>query len=358
MSSNSQFRIQELDRRTLSWWRTRRDRIDMNPPYQRKGRRWAKSDKQYLIDSIINGFDVPKLYFSDFTWGPSALNSNSSAYAVIDGKQRLEAIFEFFDGKLALSNDLIYIPDPTIKISGLTLDELRHRHPNIAEDFENFNPIIMGVVTSEKRFIEELFVRLNKNRPLSGAEVRNAMPGPLPELFRQVANHEFFVFHSKFPDGAGQILNLAAKIFLFETSDGLDNTKKANLDRLTTNAPKQNEIIFQTASKRVIQVLDDMAEIFVFGDQLLSTEGPIPVYYWLVRNLESDMRWGVRDFLIEFSSKLMESKLGMDLSQDLLTDLQAYDAALRSVNDKSSHESRYAILLKWFRIWSADTTLS
>ena len=70
------------------------------------------------------------------------------------------------------------------------------------------------------------------------------------------------------------------------------------------------------------------------------------------------MRWGVRDFLIEFSSKLMESKLGMDLSQDLLTDLQAYDAALRSVNDKSSHESRYAILLKWFRIWSADTTLS
>lgn len=329
----------------------------MNPPYQRKGRRWAKSDKQYLIDSIINGFDVPKLYFSDFTWGPSALNSSSSAYAVIDGKQRLEAIFEFFDGKLTLSADFTYIPDPTIQIAGLTLDELRHKHPNIAEDFENFNPIVMGVVTSEKRYIEELFVRLNRSRSLTGAEVRNAMPGPLPELFRQVATHEFFVSHAKFPDGAGQILNLAAKIFLFETHGGFDNTKKGNLDRLTTQASKQDEVIFQNATKRVLQVLDDMAEIFIFGDYLLSTEGPIPVYYWLVRNLENDMRWTVRDFLVEFSYRLMESKLGLDLSQDLSIDLLSYEAALRSVNDKSSHETRYGILVKWFHFWSAGNLL-
>lgn len=356
MTSNSHFRIQELDRRTLSWWRTRRDRIDMNPPYQRKGRRWSKSDKQYLIDSIINGFDVPKLYFSDFTWGPSALNANSSAYAVIDGKQRLEAIFDFFDGALALSPDFIYIPDTTVDIAGLTLDELRHKHPNIAEDFENFNPIIMGVVTSEKRYIEELFVRLNRSRSLTGAEVRNAMPGPLPELFRQVANHEFFVSHAKFPDGAGQILNLAAKIFLFETQKAFDNTKKVNLDRLTKSASKQEDAIFLDAAKRVFQVLDDMAEIFVFGDQLLTTEGPIPVYYWLVRNASRETLWSIRDFLVEFSNWLMKSRLGMELPADLSNDLQSYEAALRSVNDKASHEIRYAILVKWFQQWSTGLT--
>lgn len=354
MLNNSQFRIQELDRRTLSWWRTRRDRIDMNPPYQRKGRRWSKSDKQYLIDSIINGFDVPKLYFSDFTWGPSELNDKSSAYAVIDGKQRLEAIFEFFDGKLALSQDFVYIQDSTVLVAGLTLDQLRHKHPNIAEDFENFNPIVMGVVTSEKRYIEELFVRLNRSRSLTGAEVRNAMPGPMPELFRQVANHEFFVSHAKFPDGSGQMLNLAAKIFLFETHGGLDNTKKTNLDRLTSAAARTDTELYHNAAKEVFRVLDEMAEIFVFSDKLLNTEGSIPVYYWLVRNSFSEDRWLIRDFLNDFSDWLLTANsLGLNVTPELANDLAAYETALRSVNDKSSHEKRYEILIKWFRHWIA-----
>jgi len=33
------------------------------------------TDKQYLIDSILNGFDVPKIYVADFTWGDSPLHS-------------------------------------------------------------------------------------------------------------------------------------------------------------------------------------------------------------------------------------------------------------------------------------------
>lgn len=324
----------------------------MNPPYQRKGRRWSKSDKQYLIDSIINGFDVPKLYFSDFTWGPSELNSNSSAYAVIDGKQRLEAIFDFFDGQLALSSDFIYIPDPTINIAGLTLDQLRHKHPNIAEDFENFNPIVMGVVTSQKRFIEELFVRLNRSRSLTGAEVRNAMPGPLPELFRQFANHEFFVSHAKFPDGSGQLLNLAAKIFLFETTNGFESTKKGNLDRLTAAASRTDDDSYHSAAKRIFQTLDEMAEIFTFADPLLSSEGPIPVYYWLVRNAELENRWMIRDFLADFSNWLNASKIGLYADAELGADAGVYEVALRSVNDKSSHEKRYDVLIKWFAKWN------
>lgn len=352
MLNNSQFRIQELDRRTLSWWRTRRDRIDMNPSYQRKGRRWSKSDKQYLIDSIINGFDLPKLYFSDFTWGPSNLNNSANAYAVIDGKQRLEAIFDFFDGKLSLSNDFIYIQDPTIKIGGLKLEDLRSKHPTIAEDFENFNPIVMGVVTSEKRYIEELFVRLNRSRALTGAEVRNAMPGPLPELFRLIAEHDFFKSNSKFPNGAGQVLNLAAKIFLFETKNGFESTMKADLDRLTVAASKSNDFKYQEVSDRIFRTLDEMAEMFLYEDTLLSSEGPIPVYYWLIRNSSSETIWSIRDFLQDFNGWLQVYKAGLDLPIDLRTDLNSYDYELRSVNHKSSHEKRFEILLHWFEKWN------
>ena len=64
----------------------------------------SASDKAYLIDSIINGFDVPKLYLADFQLGDSSLNVSKLPYAIIDGKQRLEAIFDFFDGTLVLND--------------------------------------------------------------------------------------------------------------------------------------------------------------------------------------------------------------------------------------------------------------
>lgn len=349
--NNSKFRIQELDRRTLSWWKNRRDRIDMDPPYQRKGRRWSKSDKQYLIDSIINGFDLPKFYVTDFTWGPSDLNRNASAYAVIDGKQRFEAIFDFFDGKIAISDDFKYVADPNINPAGLTLEQLRQQFPGIAEEFENFNPIIMGVVTSDKRFIEELFVRLNRSRPLTGAEVRNAMPGPVPELVRQICSHALFTSNSRFSTGSGQDLNLAAKILMFEQLRALESTKKDNLDRFTSTSSPENDTELLETIKIVLQNLDRMTEIFFFEDDLLGSEGPIPVYYWFIRNLDLEHDWEVRDFLETFTGWLKAKDKTVILPSELVLDLDTYSTAMRSVNDKSSHEKRFELLRKWFEIW-------
>jgi uncharacterized protein with ParB-like and HNH nuclease domain len=69
----------------------RRDRIDM-PDYQRE-EVWSTTKKQLLIDSILNGWHLPKLYFRK-------VDENSSE--CVDGQQRLSAIFEFFDDRLSL----------------------------------------------------------------------------------------------------------------------------------------------------------------------------------------------------------------------------------------------------------------
>jgi len=290
----------------------------MDPPYQRKGRRWSKSDKQYLIDSILNGFDVPKFYVTE----------------------------------IAISDDFKYIADPSIQAAGLTLEELRKQFPAIAEEFENFNPIIMGVVTSDKRFIEELFVRLNRSRPLTGAEVRNAMPGPIPELVRQICGHPFFISNSRFPTGSGQDLNLAAKILMFEQLGELDNTKKENLDRFTSTASNAGDVSLSATVDRVLKNLDSMSEVFLFEDDLLGSEGPIPVYYWLIRSLPGDQHWEIRDFLAAFSSWLKTPDKVAALPPELVLDLESYAIALRSVNDKVSHEKRFSLLRSWFERWS------
>src|SRR5947209_4247758 len=72
----------------------RRDRYDI-PDWQR-GEVWDRGKKQRLIDSILHGWKLPKLYL---------VQASGDNYLVEDGQQRLTAIFEFFSNELPLSAD-------------------------------------------------------------------------------------------------------------------------------------------------------------------------------------------------------------------------------------------------------------
>jgi len=40
-------------------------RVNMSPRYQRDGGIWSLAKKQLFIDSLLNGYDIPKIYFND-----------------------------------------------------------------------------------------------------------------------------------------------------------------------------------------------------------------------------------------------------------------------------------------------------
>jgi uncharacterized protein with ParB-like and HNH nuclease domain len=69
-------------------------RIDTQPDYQRPAV-WSLSQKQLLVDTILRGYDVPKLYWRQTGKSPDA-------YEVVDGQQRMRAIWEFHDGNYGL----------------------------------------------------------------------------------------------------------------------------------------------------------------------------------------------------------------------------------------------------------------
>jgi len=51
--------------RTLLEWYRDRDKIDLDPSYQRRGDLWPLWNKQLLINSILNRYDIPKIYVAD-----------------------------------------------------------------------------------------------------------------------------------------------------------------------------------------------------------------------------------------------------------------------------------------------------
>lgn len=350
---HSRFKVQQMDPKPLLWWKARRAKIDMSPPYQRRGRLWSDTDKGYLIDSILNGFDVPKLYMADFTWGDSPLNQSRLPYAIIDGKQRLEAIFDFFDGNIVLNEDFIFRDQPDLRLGGLAYKDLKENYGEIAEIFETYPLTIMEVLADTEDPINELFIRLNRSKSLTGAEIRNAMHGPAPDIVRQISRHDFFTVNISFSVKRGADLNAAAKLLLIEFRGKFVETKKRNLDQFVDESSKNEPIQLELSARRVMEVLDEMSTIFLPRDNILNSEGIIPVYYWLIRSLEESNYHQVREFLVAFQNIRKENreltKLG---GTDINPLLVEFDNLNRSTNDLHSHERRFEILATYFEKWA------
>ena len=349
------FKIADLSSKPLLWWISQRAKIDMNPLFQRHGRLWSRGDKSFLIDSILNEYDIPKIYIADFTFGNITLNKKGLPYAIIDGKQRLEAIFEFHSGEILLDDGFVYQQKHSLKLGGLGYADLAKNYPKVADIFRNHPLSVVHVITDEKERIEELFVRLNRSKPLTGAEIRNAMSGPLTEIIRLIAEHELFKLCVKFTTKRAQDKNAATKLLLFEYNGKLGETKRNNLDRFVEKAKKDpTRERIELSSRRVIDTLDRMAEIFLPRDPILRSAGVFPVYYWLIRQMDSKSDPYVREFLniFEKARKANREKAnGSVQAAKMDSELMTFDRWNRSTDDERSHSERHRIIEKRFKAY-------
>src|SRR3546814_14242446 len=64
------------------------NRIDPTPDYQRPPA-WSRKQKQLLMDTILRNYDIPKFYWRKVN------RADGVQYEVVDGQQRLRAIWEF-----------------------------------------------------------------------------------------------------------------------------------------------------------------------------------------------------------------------------------------------------------------------
>ena len=148
-----------------------KNRIDTNPDFQRPAV-WSTGQKQLLIDTILRGYDIPKLYWRKISKAPEK-------YEVVDGQQRLRTIFEFHAGEFNLAKDADDIDGVVVaKMCYADLPEdLRLTFDNYALD------VIVLSETSEDE-VREMFLRLQNGTTLKAQEKRNAMPGTTAGGFR------------------------------------------------------------------------------------------------------------------------------------------------------------------------------
>jgi hypothetical protein len=165
----------------LSVLTKRRERIHLNPSWQR-GPVWTLPKQALLIDSILRGYSIPMIYLKETP------KSSPHDYEVVDGQQRLRAIWNYVDGVFALPDGIEKFG--SIDGSSKHFKDLPLRMQNLITDVG----LVVAIVKSAREpEISRLFSRMQMGVRLNPPELRNAVQTPLRHAIDGVAReHPFF----------------------------------------------------------------------------------------------------------------------------------------------------------------------
>lgn len=334
-------------KQTIYDWYKRKDKIDFNPLYQRVSGLWDTAGKQLFIDSLINEFDVPKFYVHR----ASELESRYQ-YAIIDGKQRLQSIFEFIDNKFSLARDFILYNDETIDLSNKTYDEIGEIYPKIIQKFDQYILDVVQIITDDEDLIRELFLRLNEGVKLNNSEKRLSQKSYLNEQIKDIVKSNNFFKLIQFKNRRYEHEELLTKILLLEYEGSFTTLSKNKLDEFIKNNCLSNEEINKTIDTVKVQ-LDLMALIFQGKEKLLSQKSIIPIYYLLVREKFEDDSEKIGLFLIEFETlRYKNRELNIDKSNPVLIEFDRLNQ--QGANSKGSLKKRFIIIESFYNAFLKD----
>lgn len=152
-------------------------RIILDSDFQRESV-WKPIQKAELIESILMGLPLPIFYFNQDKMG---------RLIVVDGRQRLTALFEFMDDAWALKNLKVLS-----ELNGKHFSDLDPIVQSQIEDYQIQAHVIQPPTPDRIKF--DIFDRVNRaGTQLNKQEIRNALyQGKSTELLNQVVKTDIF----------------------------------------------------------------------------------------------------------------------------------------------------------------------
>jgi hypothetical protein len=153
--------------------RIRLKKLDLQPDFQR-GDVWSDAKKRRLIDSILREWHVPPIHVVELKDGRQE---------VLDGKQRLTAIWDFVEGSITVDGKTEPLDPRLEKLHNKKYEEL---DDETRERFNTFSLRFYRIQDYSPSEPGELFYRLNQPTNLTTAEQRNAFYGPARQTIKQL----------------------------------------------------------------------------------------------------------------------------------------------------------------------------
>ena len=339
--------------------------INLSPEYQRQGHAWALAKKQLFLDTLFREYDVPKIYMHKLP-----TNGGLHIYSLVDGKQRLQCIWDFLGDAIPLG-DFDYAPARPPQKNNKPYPQKGDTFSDLSPFWQDeFKAISLATVIIEDANtadgggddIEDLFLRLNNGEPLNAAEKRNAMVGDMCRLVRELAEeHDFFQKVLPISNARYQHLDLAARFLLIEnskrqTQEPFCILKKKFLDDLVKNNRQMSAADSGRLKTAVVNQLNSLCKIFKGKNELLKKAGYSQLYYLFVKEVETHyasekLFSEMSDFLVYFDQKRTAFRADdneLHETGDDYARLAQFELFMQQGNDKLSLKTRVEIMKEFF----------
>lgn len=149
----------------------------LDPDFQRKDV-WDTKQKSELVESVLMNIPLPFIYLTE---------NKKGELVVVDGRQRLTALFQFIKNKFKLK-DLKILTN----VSGKKFQDLEPLMQGIIEDYQLVTHVIKPPTSD--RVIIDIFDRVNRSGTrLNNQEIRNALyQGSITKLLTTLSNLDIF----------------------------------------------------------------------------------------------------------------------------------------------------------------------
>jgi len=311
---------------TISYLIRHKNEFDVDKTYQRE-MVWTRKLKQYLIDTILRNLDIGRIW----------VRTEGQKYWIVDGQQRLNAIWEY------ANNDFPLDPEFSGSLGGKKYEDLP---PDVRDVFDEYNVHIVYLMGMDDEEIRDIFRRINSGIPLNTAERLNALPGEIVQTMRYLSKHPFFTEVCEL--GAlkrYRAYHIVAQIMLLQKKGIIDISPKYLFEFFDAERNLNNKSSLVHDMTSVLNYLDKALEkptpelrkpSWIISIYLLTS---YLLHYYVMKGLESKFK----SFLIKFYNDVQNSIQTGD--QELI---DFHFVASRGTTSKDNIQKRQEILFKRF----------
>lgn len=263
----------------LEWEKNKQ--LELSPRFQRRAV-WTNSAKSYLMDTIVRGKPMPKVFIRQ----KINTTTKSSTREVVDGQQRLRTILDYLKDGFAIQ------PKHNAQYGGLFFSQLDEDAKTTVLNYEISVDLLVNMPDSE---VLDVFARLNSYAVLLNTQekIHSDHFGPFKNLVENLAHlyNEFWLKNKILSeknimrmDDSELVANL-----LIASFEGIKDKKQTK--NMYDQYEKEFSYDIEQTKERFSLILEDISRIF--QDSLPNSEFRRSHLFYSLFTALYHIRWGL-----------------------------------------------------------------